>query len=57
MIMENDQSIKPRSVYMKLDSSLSPDTLDPFEALTQEGLKEDMQYKGNFALLFQLSGM
>lgn len=50
--MENDQSIRPCSVYMKLDSSLSPVTLDPFEALTQEGFKEDMQYKGNFCATF-----
>lgn len=46
--MENDQSIKPCSVYMKLDPSLSPDTLDPSEASKQDRFKEEMQYTGNF---------
>lgn len=50
--MENDQSIKPCSVYMKLDPSLSPDTLDPSEASKQDRFKEEMQYKGNFCATF-----
>lgn len=37
---------------MKLEPILSPDSLNPFEALTQEGSKEDMQYKGNVCATF-----
>lgn len=51
MRMENAQSIIPYSVHITLNP-LTPDTLDPFEALTQEGIKEAMQYKGNFCAIF-----